>query len=71
MLLDLGKAEKEVKRLCERYCVELDLATKVWQLPVGQQQWVEILKVLYVGARLLILDEPTAVSDPPGVARPV
>ena len=64
MLLDLGKAEKEVKRLCERYCVELDLATKVWQLPVGQQQWVEILKVLYVGARLLILDEPTAVLTP-------
>jgi ABC-type uncharacterized transport system ATPase subunit len=44
--------------------VELDLATKVWQLPVGQQQWVEILKVLYVGARLLILDEPTAVLTP-------
>ena len=64
MLLDLGKAEKEVKGLCERYCVELDLATKVWQLPVGQQQWVEILKVLYVGARLLILDEPTAVLTP-------
>ncbi len=64
ILLDLGKAEKEVKRLCERYCVELDLAAKVWQLPVGQQQWVEILKVLYVGARLLILDEPTAVLTP-------
>jgi ABC-type uncharacterized transport system ATPase subunit len=64
MLLNLGKAEKEVTRLCERYCVGLDLATKVWQLPVGQQQWVEILKVLYVGARLLILDEPTAVLTP-------
>jgi simple sugar transport system ATP-binding protein len=64
MLLDLAKAEKEVKRLCERYCVELDLATKVWQLPVGQQQWVEILKALFVGARLLILDEPTAVLTP-------
>jgi simple sugar transport system ATP-binding protein len=64
MLLDLSKAEKEVKRLCERYCVELDLGAKVWQLPVGQQQWVEILKALYVGARLLILDEPTAVLTP-------
>ena len=64
ILLDLGKAEKEVKRLCQRYCVELDLGAKVWQLPVGQQQWVEILKVLYVGARLLILDEPTAVLTP-------
>jgi len=64
ILLDLGKAEKEVKELCQRYCVELDLGAKVWQLPVGQQQWVEILKVLYVGARLLILDEPTAVLTP-------
>jgi simple sugar transport system ATP-binding protein len=64
MLLDLSKAEKEVKRLCKRYCVELDLGTKVWQLPVGQQQWIEILKALYVGARLLILDEPTAVLTP-------
>jgi len=64
ILLELGKAEKEVKRLCQRYCVELDLGAKVWQLPVGQQQWVEILKVLYVGARLLILDEPTAVLTP-------
>ena len=64
ILLDLGKAEKEVKGLCQRYCVELDLGAKVWQLPVGQQQWVEILKVLYVGARLLILDEPTAVLTP-------
>jgi simple sugar transport system ATP-binding protein len=44
--------------------VELDLGTKVWQLPVGQQQWIEILKALYVGARLLILDEPTAVLTP-------
>ena len=64
ILLDPGKAEKEVKKLCERYCVDLDLTAKVWQLPVGQQQWVEILKVLYVGARLLILDEPTAVLTP-------
>ena len=64
MLLDLGKAEKEVRRLCERYCVELDLEAKVWQLPVGRQQWVEILKALYTGARLLILDEPTAVLTP-------
>jgi simple sugar transport system ATP-binding protein len=64
LLLDLAKAEKEVTRLCKRYCVEIDLQAKVWQLPVGQQQWVEILKVLYVGARLLILDEPTAVLTP-------
>lgn len=64
VLLDLAGAEKKVRELCKRYCVELDLGAKVWQLPVGQQQWVEILKALYVGARLLILDEPTAVLTP-------
>jgi simple sugar transport system ATP-binding protein len=64
ILMDPGKAEKEIKKLCEQYCVDLDLTAKVWQLPVGQQQWVEILKVLYVGARMLILDEPTAVLTP-------
>lgn len=63
-LLDLGAAEKKVSSLCEYYHIDLDLSAKVWQLPVGQQQWVEILKALYVGARLLILDEPTAVLTP-------
>jgi general nucleoside transport system ATP-binding protein len=64
LLLDLRAAEKKIKSLCDYYNVELDLHAKVWQLPVGQQQWVEILKTLYVGAQILILDEPTAVLTP-------
>ena len=62
--LNLRKAESQVAKLCEQYGVTLDLRAKVWQLPVGQQQWVEILKALYGQARLLILDEPTAVLTP-------
>ncbi|MCG7522545.1 ABC transporter ATP-binding protein [Ruegeria sp. Ofav3-42] len=64
LALDLGEARKEVHELCERYDIDLELDTKVWQLSVGQQQWVEIVKVLFLGAELLILDEPTAVLTP-------
>jgi ABC-type uncharacterized transport system ATPase subunit len=46
------------------YGVYLDLSAKISQLSVGEQQWVEILKTLYLGAELLILDEPTAVLTP-------
>lgn len=64
LLLDFRSAKDKVASLCKYYHIDLDLNAKVWQLPVGQQQWVEILKALYVGARLLILDEPTAVLTP-------
>lgn len=62
--LDLTGAEKKLKDLCDKYCLELDLHAKIWQLSVGEQQWVEILKALYVDSRILILDEPTAVLTP-------
>ena len=62
--LDLAQARAKLTRLCQEYGVELDLNAKIWQLPVGQQQWVEILKTLYLGADLLIFDEPTAVLTP-------
>lgn len=62
--LELSKAENNIKTLCKEYGVELDPQAKIWQLSVGQQQWVEILKALYVGVRILILDEPTAVLTP-------
>ena len=60
-------ARKRLASLCESYGVELDLDAPVGSLPVGQQQWVEILKAIYVGAEILILDEPTAVLTPSGV----
>jgi len=64
MLLDLSQIGRELKSLCREYHVDLDLKAAVWQLSVGEQQWVEILKALFVGAELLILDEPTAVLTP-------
>lgn len=63
-ILDMEAAEKKLSDLCEHYGVELDLHAKIWDLSVGQQQWVEILKMLYLDAKLLILDEPTAVLTP-------
>lgn len=63
-ILDIDQAKKRIKELCNQYKVEIDLDAKIWQLSVGEQQWVEILKVLYVGIELLILDEPTAVLTP-------
>jgi simple sugar transport system ATP-binding protein len=64
IFLNFKQAKEKLGRLCEQYCVELDLNARIWQLSVGEQQWVEILKALYVGAELLILDEPTAVLTP-------
>jgi len=64
ILLDLPATEKKLKSLCDLYDVKIDLQAKIWQLSVGEQQWVEILKALYTGIKLLILDEPTAVLTP-------
>ena len=61
---DMRRAEGEVKELCRKYGFKIDLNTRVWQLSAGEQQLVEILKALYRGAKLLILDEPTSVITP-------
>ena len=50
--------------LQEQYGLKVDPKAKIWQLSVGEQQRVEILKMLYRGARVLIMDEPTAVLTP-------
>jgi ABC-type uncharacterized transport system ATPase subunit len=63
-ILNLKKAEEEVRELCERYGFHLDLRAKVWQLSEGEKQVVEILKTLYRGAKVLILDEPTSTLTP-------
>lgn len=62
--MDTKTARDRLNYLCENYGVELDLDAKVWHLSVGEQQWVEIFKALYIGVDLLILDEPTAVLTP-------
>jgi len=61
---DFKKAEKITKDLREEYGLEVDPAQKVEDVSVGIQQRIEILKVLYHGADILILDEPTAVLTP-------
>ena len=56
--------ERRVAELAERYGLAVDPEARIWQLSVGEQQRVEILKALYREARILILDEPTAVLTP-------
>lgn len=63
-LLDLQRASGKLKELSNRHGLALDPAAIVGTLPIGVQQRVEILKLLYRDARLLILDEPTAVLTP-------
>jgi simple sugar transport system ATP-binding protein len=60
-----SSARKELKRLEDDYGMEVDPDAVVEELPVGTQQRVEILKALYRGAEILILDEPTGVLTPP------
>jgi simple sugar transport system ATP-binding protein len=62
--LRMGEAQQQVADLCQQYGFSLDPAALVGTLSVGEQQRVEIIKVLYRGAELLILDEPTAVLVP-------
>jgi simple sugar transport system ATP-binding protein len=62
--LDLKTAAKKISELAAQYGLSVDPWAKIWQLSVGQQQRVEIIKTLYRGADLLILDEPTAVLTP-------
>ncbi|MBS3652255.1 ABC transporter ATP-binding protein [Pseudaminobacter sp. 19-2017] len=61
---DRAAAKARVLAICQAYGIELEPDRAVGDLSVGGQQWVEIVKVLYTGARLLILDEPTAVLTP-------
>ena len=56
--------ERRVADLSERYGLAVDPRARIWQLSVGEQQRVEILKALYREARILIMDEPTAVLTP-------
>ncbi len=62
--LNLSDAEKRVAGLSEQFGLKVDPRAKIWQLSVGEQQRVEILKMLYRGVRVLIMDEPTAVLTP-------
>ena len=58
------KCRSEVKDICDRYGFELDVDQKVYDMSVSQKETLEIVKTLYRGADILILDEPTAVLTP-------
>ncbi len=64
ILLDTKETAEELRILSDKYRMGIDPYTKIWQLSVGEQQRVEILTAIYMGAEILILDEPTAVITP-------
>ena len=61
---DLKEVQKKAQAICDRYHFNLNLNQKVYEMSVSQKQTLEIVKVLYRGADILILDEPTAVLTP-------
>lgn len=63
-VLKTRELEKQVKELSEEYKIKINPSSAIWQLSIGEQQRVEILKILYRKADILILDEPTAVLTP-------
>lgn len=62
--LRLGKTRKKIAAIADEYGLSIDPRAKVWQLSVGQQQRVEIIKALYRESDILIMDEPTSVLTP-------
>ena len=63
-LLNLSTYDSKVAELSERFGLKVDPRAKIWQLSVGEQQRVEIIKMLYRGTDVLVMDEPTAVLAP-------
>ena len=62
--LDIAKVATRINRLTDKYGFELDPFKKIYEMSVSEKQTVEIVKMLYRGAKILILDEPTAVLTP-------
>ena len=62
--LNIKEASRRIHEICSKYGFEVDPAQKIYDMSVSQKQTVEIVKVLYRGADILILDEPTAVLTP-------
>lgn len=64
IFLDTEKSKRRVQLAAEQCRIKVNLDTKVGELPLGVQQWVEIMRILYRGARIIVLDEPTANLTP-------
>lgn len=62
--LDIHEASAKIKEICDKYGFDVNPEQKIYDMSVSQKQTVEIVKVLYRGADILILDEPTAVLTP-------
>jgi simple sugar transport system ATP-binding protein len=62
--MNLGRVRAKIRKIAKTYGLSVDPGAKVWQLSVGQQQRVEIIKALYREADILIMDEPTSVLTP-------
>lgn len=64
IVLNMYDIERKIEEFSIKYGLKVDPKAHIWQLSVGEQQRVEIIKVLYQGADIMILDEPTAVLTP-------
>lgn len=62
--LNRHKLKQKIEAVMERFDLSIDLDAPIWKLSIGQQQWVELIKLLIRDCRVLILDEPTAVLTP-------
>ncbi len=62
--LDIKESSRKIKEICDKYGFDVDPDKKIYEMSVSEKQTVEIVKVLYKGANILVLDEPTAVLTP-------
>lgn len=61
---DLARIKKQISEISKKYQISIDPDAKIWQISAGEQQRVEIIKLLYVKSQIMILDEPTAILTP-------
>ena len=66
--LDMKSAIRKIRKICDQYGFDIDPNQKIYDMSVSQKQTIEIIKVLYRGADILILDEPTASLTPQEIA---
>lgn len=66
---DMKKSVAEIQETCDKFGFSIDLNKKIYEMSVSEKQTVEIIKVLYRGANILILDEPTAVLTPQEITK--
>ena len=64
LFMNKNRIEKTVKEIIEKYSLDIDVNKRVYDMTVGEKQILEIIKVLYRGAKILVLDEPTTVFTP-------